>query len=265
MAPVPAAFAPPPRPAHIADLKAATASASPLPSKAVAAAQKPLADFSGHYVFAPIKESQTSRAMTTRYMQDMLAAAETDVVVVGAGSAGLTAAYRLATTRPDLRVTILEANVAPGGGCWLGGQLMSAMVIRKPAHSLLDELDIPCTWFALSLSLSLVSFLLPPPSCGSSSSSSSSRNNNNNYYYYYYCNEICLKIHSYRHFAPCLLSPYRTVPHCAAPYRTVLTDMMCLLSPIDYFKTTMRATMSSSSMLLSSCPRCCPRPSPFPT
>ena len=33
--------------------------------------------------------------------------------------------------------------MSPGGGAWLGGQLFSAMVIRKPAHTLLNELQIP--------------------------------------------------------------------------------------------------------------------------
>lgn len=41
------------------------------------------------------------------------------------------------------QVAIIEQGVAPGGGAWLGGQLFSAMVVRKPAHSILDELDIP--------------------------------------------------------------------------------------------------------------------------
>lgn len=54
-----------------------------------------------------------------------------DVVIVGAGSAGLTCAYELATTcPPTTKITIIEAGVAPGGGAWLGGQLMSAMVSR---------------------------------------------------------------------------------------------------------------------------------------
>ena len=54
--------------------------------------------------------------------------AVSDVVIVGAGSAGLSCAYHLAKTRPDLKITIIEANVAPGGGAWLGGQLMTPMV-----------------------------------------------------------------------------------------------------------------------------------------
>jgi cysteine-dependent adenosine diphosphate thiazole synthase len=51
-----------------------------------------------------------------------------DVIIVGAGSTGLSCAYHLAKTRPDLKITILEASVAPGGGAWLGGQLMTPMV-----------------------------------------------------------------------------------------------------------------------------------------
>jgi cysteine-dependent adenosine diphosphate thiazole synthase len=54
--------------------------------------------------------------------------AVSDVVIVGAGSAGLSCAYHLAKNRPDLKITIIEANVAPGGGAWLGGQLMTPMV-----------------------------------------------------------------------------------------------------------------------------------------
>ena len=42
-----------------------------------------------------------------------------------------------------LQVALIEQGVAPGGGAWLGGQLFSAMVVRKPAHNLLDELSVP--------------------------------------------------------------------------------------------------------------------------
>lgn len=46
------------------------------------------------------------------------------------------------------QVAIIEQGVAPGGGAWLGGQLFSAMVVRKPAHNLLDELEVaPLTSF----------------------------------------------------------------------------------------------------------------------
>ncbi|KAI3688550.1 hypothetical protein L2E82_46195 [Cichorium intybus] len=93
------------------------------------------------FTFQPIKESIVSREMTRRYMTDMITYADTDVVVVGAGSAGLSCAYEL-SKNPNVQVAIIEQSVSPGGGAWLGGQLFSAMVVRKPAHLFLDELEI---------------------------------------------------------------------------------------------------------------------------
>jgi len=95
------------------------------------------------FTFAPIRESQVSRAMTRRYFTDLDTYAESDVVIVGAGSCGLSTAFTLATKRPDLKIAIVEAGVAPGGGAWLGGQLFSAMVMRKPAELFLNELGVP--------------------------------------------------------------------------------------------------------------------------
>lgn len=66
------------------------------------------------FKFAPIRESQVSRAMTRRYYQDLDNYAESDVVIVGAGSCGLSTAYVLAKARPDLKIAILEASVSPG-------------------------------------------------------------------------------------------------------------------------------------------------------
>ncbi|KAG7749641.1 hypothetical protein KL912_001642 [Ogataea haglerorum] len=94
------------------------------------------------FKFAPIRESMVSRAMTRRYFADLDKYAESDIVIVGAGSAGLSAAYVLGKARPDLKIAIIEANVAVGGGCFLGGQLFSAMVLRKPADSFIRELGL---------------------------------------------------------------------------------------------------------------------------
>ena len=65
-----------------------------------------------------------------------------DVVIIGAGPAGLCCAYEL-SKHVNLKIALIEASVSPGGGAWLGGQLFSAMVVRKPAHEFLVELDIP--------------------------------------------------------------------------------------------------------------------------
>uniref|UniRef100_A0A804UH90 cysteine-dependent adenosine diphosphate thiazole synthase n=1 Tax=Zea mays TaxID=4577 RepID=A0A804UH90_MAIZE len=72
--------------------------------------------------FSPIKESIVSREMTRRYMTDMITYADTD--------------------DPAVSIAIVEQSVSPGGGAWLGGQLFSAMVVRKPAHLFLDELGV---------------------------------------------------------------------------------------------------------------------------
>ncbi|KAI9093287.1 hypothetical protein K1719_027301 [Acacia pycnantha] len=93
------------------------------------------------FKFAPIKESIVSREMTRRYMMDMISHADTDVVIVGAGSAGLSCAYEL-SKNPSVQIAIVEQSVSPGGGAWLGGQLFSAMVVRKPAHLFLDEIGV---------------------------------------------------------------------------------------------------------------------------
>jgi len=95
------------------------------------------------FAFTPIRESQVSRAMTRRYFQDLDTYAESDIVIVGAGSCGLSTAYMLGKVRPDLKIAIIEASVSPGGGAWLGGQLFSAMVMRKPADAFLTDLGVP--------------------------------------------------------------------------------------------------------------------------
>lgn len=63
-------------------------------------------------------------------------------MIVGAGSAGLTCAYEL-SKHPDVKVSLVEQSVPPGGGAWLGGQLFSAMCVRRPADKFLDEVGVP--------------------------------------------------------------------------------------------------------------------------
>jgi thiamine thiazole synthase len=95
-----------------------------------------------NYKFSPIREAEVNREMVSRYFKDMMEYAESDVIIVGAGSAGLTCAYEL-SKHPDISICIIEQSVSPGGGCWLGGQLFSAMVVRKPADRILSELGVP--------------------------------------------------------------------------------------------------------------------------
>ncbi|KAI6704478.1 hypothetical protein NL676_007440 [Syzygium grande] len=54
-----------------------------------------------------------SHEMTRRYMMDMITYTDTDVVVVGASSAGLSCAYEL-SKNPLIRVAIIEQSISPG-------------------------------------------------------------------------------------------------------------------------------------------------------
>lgn len=60
--------------------------------------------------------------MTKRYGDDLYRTAISDIVIIGAGSAGLSCAYTLAKARPDLKITILEAGVAP----WVSSTLLTS-------------------------------------------------------------------------------------------------------------------------------------------
>ena len=96
------------------------------------------------YKFRPIEEHVVSREMGRRYNKDVDDYAKCDVVIVGAGSAGLSCASELSKF-PEIKVALVEQSVSPGGGAWLGGQLMSPMVVRKPADEFLDEIGVPYT------------------------------------------------------------------------------------------------------------------------
>jgi len=140
----PSAVTPPQKPAVLATKP--LAGVEPLSTEERKTLSHPLLslfDSWDNFTFSPIRESTVSRAMTRRYFHDLDTYTESDITIVGAGSAGLSCAYILGTLRPDLRISILEAGVAPGGGAWLGGQLFSAMVMRKPANVFLDQVGVP--------------------------------------------------------------------------------------------------------------------------
>lgn len=83
--------------------------------------------------FNPIREADVSRAMTSRYFEDLWELAEADVIIVGAGSSGLSCAYEL-TKRPDIKIAIVEQNVSPGGALDLLQQKASVPVVRHAFH-----------------------------------------------------------------------------------------------------------------------------------
>ncbi len=85
-------------------------------------------------------DTDISRAILESYSRRLSGHLESDVVVVGAGPAGLACAWRLGQS--GLKVTILEKRLAPGGGVWGGAMGMSEVVVESGVVPLLEELGV---------------------------------------------------------------------------------------------------------------------------
>lgn len=85
-------------------------------------------------------EYEVSRIIIDRYNRKLMNALRCDVLITGAGPAGLVAAYYLAGR--DVRVTLVEKKLAPGGGIWGGGMERNEVVVQEAARSVLEEIGI---------------------------------------------------------------------------------------------------------------------------
>ena len=81
-----------------------------------------------------------SRAITESYIKDLVDAMELDVAIVGAGPAGITAAYYLAKER--VKTAIFERKLSIGGGIWGGGMMFNKIVVQPEGKEILDEFGI---------------------------------------------------------------------------------------------------------------------------
>lgn len=91
--------------------------------------------------FAEVSEKEITRGIASMFNETIQEYADSDIIIIGAGPAGLTAGRRLATT--GLKTLIVEQNNYLGGGYWVGGYMMNPVTVRSPAHRVWDELGVP--------------------------------------------------------------------------------------------------------------------------
>ena len=92
-------------------------------------------------IFADVREVEITRAIVNEFHEVLIDRADSDVIVIGAGPAGLTASRELSNM--GFKVLVIEQNNYLGGGYWLGGYMMNPVTVREPAQKFWDELGIP--------------------------------------------------------------------------------------------------------------------------
>lgn len=93
------------------------------------------------YMFKEMKtveEEIITKAIIRKSMEDWMNLAEADVIVVGAGPSGLTAAMYLAKAK--LKTVVFERKLSFGGGIGGGGMQFHKVVVQFPADKILREI-----------------------------------------------------------------------------------------------------------------------------
>ncbi len=91
-------------------------------------------------MFEKVSEKDVSKAITVSFLKMFEGIIESDVIIVGAGPAGLTAARELA--KEGLNTLVIERNNYLGGGFWLGGFFMNKVTFRAPSQEYLKEIGV---------------------------------------------------------------------------------------------------------------------------
>ncbi len=91
-------------------------------------------------IFANVSEKEITRAIAGMFHETFMEYADSDVIILGAGPAGLMAGKELASM--GFKTLIVEQNNYLGGGFWVGGYMMNPVTVREPANKIFDELNV---------------------------------------------------------------------------------------------------------------------------
>jgi thiamine thiazole synthase len=87
-----------------------------------------------------LKDEKITKAIIERYLKKFIDNLNQDVIIAGAGPAGLTTAYYLA--KKGYKVSIFERKLSIGGGMWGGGMMFNEIVVGDDGKKILDEFGI---------------------------------------------------------------------------------------------------------------------------
>ena len=92
-------------------------------------------------IFADVSEKEITRSIASMFFETIQEYSDSDVIILGAGPAGLSAGREIAKT--GVKTLIIEQNNYLGGGYWVGGYMMNPVTVRAPAQKVWDELGVP--------------------------------------------------------------------------------------------------------------------------
>ena len=87
-----------------------------------------------------LKEETITKAIVERFTKKFIDSLDQDVIIAGAGPAGLTLAYHLA--KNGIKVSIFERKLSIGGGMWGGGMLFNEIVVGEEGREILDSFGV---------------------------------------------------------------------------------------------------------------------------
>lgn len=92
-----------------------------------------------------LDETIISKAIIKTYSEDLIDYLHSDVIIAGAGPAGLVASKYLAEA--GLKTVLFERKLSIGGGMLGGGMMFNKIVVQKEARRILDTYQISTTEF----------------------------------------------------------------------------------------------------------------------